>query len=269
MRVLSQASIKGDGAVNEDITGAAAPLAWIFDGATATGPAEIPGADSDAAWLAHRLDRTIRRLATDPAPLPDLAAHLIDDVRRGLADLGLPRDRITPYASGALLRVRDDVADYLLLGDVTLAHHDEAITDPRAAQFAEAAIDLATRYHGEELRHHQRDFERAYVNNPDGYWVFGSHPAAAEHALTGRIPLTEPTLILLATDGLARAVDTFDLAPSWPALIDQLATAGPDAITALITQLRALEHDPARAAIARIKDSDDATGLLLRTDQPA
>src|SRR5262249_47382075 len=276
MQILSLASVKGDGAVNEDTAGVAGSLAWIFDGATATGAPEIPGAGSDAEWLVHRLNGAIQALAgqdTTNIPLTEVASRLVEDVRHGLHGLGLAVDRLTPYASGALLQVRPEWADYLLLGDVTLAfrggQRSKVITDPRAARLALAAIDIATRYQGEELRDRQRQFERTFVNQPGGYWVFGSQPRATKHGVVGRFPLDGSCLALLATDGLARVVEGFALAASWPALLDRLATDGPSSVASMIAQLRALAADPGHPGVARIKKSDDATGLLLRIGGPA
>jgi hypothetical protein len=276
MQILSHASVKGDGAVNEDIAGAAGSMAWIFDGATATGAPAIPGAGSDAEWLVRRLDGAIRGLAgqdTTDVPLTEVASRLIDDVRRGLRELGLTVDRVTPYASGALLRMRPGWADYLVLGDVTLTfragRRSEVVTDPQAARLASAAIDIATRYQGAELRDRQREFERMFVNQPGGYWVFGSQPGAIGHAVAGRFRLDGSCLALLATDGFARVVEGFDLAASWPALVDGLAAGGPGSVASMIARLRMLEADAGHAGVARIKESDDATGLLLRIGEPA
>ena len=276
MQILSFASAKGDGAVNEDTAGVAGSLAWIFDGATATGTPEISGAGSDAKWLVRRLESAVRTLAeqdTTGKPLTEVASDLVEDVRHGLHELGLAVDRLTPYASGALLRVQPGWADYLLLGDVTLAfragQRSEVVTDPRAARLALAAIDIATRYQGEELRARQRQFERTFVNQPGGYWVFGSQPKATEHGVVGRFPLDESCLALLSTDGFSRVVEGFALAASWPALLDRLAADGPSSVASMIAQLRALEADPGHPGVARIKKSDDATGLLLRIGGPA
>lgn len=274
MQILSEASVKGTGAVNEDLAGAEGPLAWIFDGATATGEPAIPDAGSDAEWLVRRLDGAIRRLAGQVAdePLAGLARRLIDDVRRGLEELGLDPDRPTPYASGALLRATPGWVEYLVLGDVTVTlaagRRCEVHTDPDAVRLAEVALDLVARYSGEELRCHQRELERTYVNRPGGYWVFGTQSEAAAHGVSDRIRLDAPGLALLATDGFARIVDGFGLAASWPALLDVLAAGGAGSVRSMIGRLREREADPRHAEVARIKPSDDATAMLLWLGDP-
>jgi hypothetical protein len=269
MEILSYGSVKGDGAVNEDIAGTAGPLAWIFDGATATGPQIIPAVGSDAEWLAHRLDSTMHELASDEdtagLPLRELAGRLIADVRHGLSEYDLPPDSLTPYAPGALLRSRPGRVEYLLLGDVTIAFHcgdrTEVIVDERATRMAAAATDLAHNHHGDDLRRRQQEFERTYVNQPAGYWVFGSEPAAATNAILGHFDIHQPGLALLATDGFARIVELFHLAPSWRDLIDTLAS-DKDSVTSMIDMLRTAEAGQNNGD--RIKNSDDATALLLR-----
>jgi hypothetical protein len=50
---------------------------------------------------------------------------------------------------------------------------------------------------------------RSRLNQPDGYWMLGIDPRAAEHMAQYVVALDGPTTVLLASDGLWRLIDHF------------------------------------------------------------
>lgn len=188
------------------------------------------------------------------------------DQHRSTCDLDHPA---TPSAAVAILRLSGGLLDYLVLGDTTIVMQRgdslAVITDDRVNRTAVAertAADLLPVGSPEkaEALLAMKHAELAVRNRPGGYWVAAADPAVVEHAIVGRVPVGEVRQVVMLSDGAARAVDAFDLL-DWPAVLDLLATDGPDE---LITRVRSVERsDPAGARWPRNKTSDDATAVYL------
>lgn len=100
-------------------------------------------------------------------------------------------------------------------------------------------------------------------NTPGGHvWTLGVRAEAAEHLVVETCAIERPMLALLATDGLTELVDNYG-AYDGPGLLRAAAEKG---LSALAAQLRHIEQelDPDGARYPRFKQSDDATGVLLR-----
>lgn len=166
-----------------------------------------------------------------------------------------------------MLRLRDTALEYLVLGDVTVlidtADGIQVITDDRVDKTARAEREEADRHPfgsaGKQaalLR--MKHAELAARNQPGGYWVAAADPFAAQHAITGEIPLDNVRRVAVLTDGAARLVVLFGLL-DWPDVLDVLEQSGP---TELIRRVRAIEGaDPSCMKWARNKRSDDATAV--------
>ncbi|GAA2438745.1 hypothetical protein GCM10010421_31160 [Streptomyces glaucus] len=103
-----------------------------------------------------------------------------------------------------------------------------------------------------------RDALTSLRNRPDGFWIAGPDPLAAEHALTGTVALDSLASVTLLSDGATRLVDRFGLA-SWDEALAVLDSAGPDE---LIRRTREAEDsDPDGRRWPRGKAHDDATVL--------
>ncbi|MFE9695167.1 hypothetical protein [Micromonospora sp. NPDC005806] len=63
-----------------------------------------------------------------------------------------------------------------------------------------------------------RHAELAARHQPGGYWVAAADPFAAQHAITGEVPLVSVRRVAVLTDGAARLVALFD----WPDVLDVL-----------------------------------------------
>lgn len=250
---------------NEDWALAAAGLAVILDGATAR---TDTGCIHGVAWYAHQLGAAI--VANSSTPSTDLSAGLADAIERVAAmhpscDLSHPG---TPSAAVGIVRVVDDVLEYLVLGDVTIALHGPSdltlISDDRVSQTAqpdraeaeilpigspEKAAALLRMKHG----------ELAARNREGGYWVSANDPGAARHALVGVAQTQDLSQVALLTDGAARVAD-FGL-EKWEGI---LAAAATGAAARLIADLRRAERkDPTGTRWPRNKGSDDATLIFM------
>ncbi|BFO22352.1 hypothetical protein SHKM778_87400 [Streptomyces sp. KM77-8] len=103
-----------------------------------------------------------------------------------------------------------------------------------------------------------RDVLTGLRNRPGGFWIAGPDPRAAEHALTGTVPLESLASVTLLSDGATRLVDRFQLA-DWRQILAVLDFFGPDE---LIRRVREAEAgDPDGRRWPRGKARDDATVL--------
>ncbi|SCE72817.1 Protein phosphatase 2C [Micromonospora purpureochromogenes] len=224
MRVATASEAGNPKSPNEDWAMASESLIVVLDGATArTGT----GCSHGIAWYSAKLGSALAGLAADRDS--ELANALMYGIRftadqhRDTCDLSHPG---TPSAATAMLRLKDTALEYLVLGDVTVL------------------IDTAD---GIQV-----------INQPGGYWVAAADPFAAQHAITGEVPLDNVRRVDVLTDGAARLVALFGLL-DWPDVLEVLEQNGP---TELIRRVRAIEAaDPSCMKWARNKRSDDATAV--------
>jgi hypothetical protein len=157
-----------------------------------------------------------------------------------------------------------------VLGDSTfvIQHPDDtctAITDDRRAQVATAK----RQEYRERLRNGggyvQRlaglqAAQRLVRNQPGGYWIAESDPAAATQATSRTVPLDQVQALLLLTDGAAAGVMTHGAPKTWPELVRQVDSAG---ARHLLDGLHELEEtDPAGRRWPRSKPHDDKTAIF-------
>jgi hypothetical protein len=254
----------------EDWAGATPTVAVVLDGVTA--PADLEtGCIHTTPWFVHNLGTRLLQLAApgENLNLRTLLARAIEDVAALHADTCDLEHPGTPSATVAMLRIDPDadVAEYLVLADAVavLDNGDEvtAVSDQRVEQVASAERAAAREKqfgapgHADLMRLLVTE-QRQHRNRERGYWVAGTDPEAASHAITGAcINVRRATLM---TDGAAALVSDYKIT-DWPGLLDILDTTGP---AALISQVRqAEESDPAGERWPRYKASDDATVIYL------
>jgi hypothetical protein len=248
----SFATNAGAGAeANEDAVVAGADFALVLDGATAE-PDTDSGCLHGVRWFTTRLAAEVAaRLAVNESaarPLADVGYDAIAAVCASHADSCDLTNPCSPTSTMALVRHRQGLADYFVLGDspVLIGRRDGAtlpVVDGWLARFTGT---------WSQLRHRR--------NVPDGLWIAGNTPAAARHALVGTVPTAQLADVALLSDGATRLVDRYGW--SWQ---DLLATLRRDGPAGLIDLTRAAERDtPSGRFIG--KRHDDATAVLCRFD---
>ncbi|GAA2562396.1 protein phosphatase 2C domain-containing protein [Winogradskya consettensis] len=232
------------GRVNEDFTGAVPGAAVLIDGAG------IPGAESvcrhGVSWYATRLGGTLLgllALARDQ-PLRAVLADAIEQVtseHRHSCDV---TDPISPSASVAVVRVSEDLAEYLVLGD-SYAVLDRAhgtplvITDRREVTISRAyQAKLETVPEGSADHHRILRDLRANRNQPGGFWLAKDDPGAADEAITGSSPVRGLRGVALLSNGASRIVDRFGQA-SWEEMMAVLRSSGPLEVIARVRRAEA------------------------------
>jgi hypothetical protein len=259
------------GGPNEDYAFAVPGLVGVLDGVTV-----LEGMDTGCvhgpAWYVRMLaGRLISGYAADPlVRLDRLLATAICQVSHahgGECDLTHPG---TPASTVCLARYGADRVEYLVLADSPLVYEAggrvEVVTDLRAQQLVGALRErmpvgapAGSPEHASGVRA-LVTAQRGYINTPDGYWIASVEPSAAEHALTGTLPLSGPDAVrrmCLLSDGASRAVDTFDLY-DWPGLLDAMTAHGPARVIA-----RVREAERADQIRIRVKRHDDASAVVV------
>ncbi|MGX6604850.1 hypothetical protein ACWKSP_22380 [Micromonosporaceae bacterium Da 78-11] len=253
--------------LNEDWALVSPGLAVVLDGATAR---TETGCIHGVAWFAHQLGGAI--IAAAALRATNLAGCLGTAIDRVASlhpqcDLANPG---TPSAAVGIVRIVGDNLQYLVLSDIFVClamqgGEQRIITDHRVSETAKAArataagLPIGSPEKTEALREMKRA-ELAARNKPGGYWVAANDPAAAEHAITGSVPLRDIEDVAVMTDGATRIVDPFGLM-EWSGFLRLLREQGP---ASLIRRVRGAEvSDPDGQRWPRNKRSDDATILHL------
>ena len=258
---------------NEDFAAAVPGGLVLLDGAAS--PAGLPsGCSHSVAWYARTLGGLLAGQITNTSQtLADALAASITSVNAlhsGACGLASPH---SPSAAVATVRAHGERLDYLLLSDSTLlvdrpGAEPLALCDNRLDEVhAKLGYPATMPPYGSPERDaamlaHVRDLG-GYRNQPGGFWVASTSPAAAREALTGSLPLADVAAVALLTDGATRIVDVFGLL-AWPHALRVLHDRGP---ADLITRTRGAEaSDPGCVRWPRSKASDDATAAywLLR-----
>jgi hypothetical protein len=255
---------------NEDGVVHRGSVVGVFDGVSAP-----PGMDSGCvhgvAWYVERLTSRLGEAidADETRSLSDLMAAAIVAVRAdhsGLCDLDNPG---TPAATACLVRQRGDQLDYLLLSDCFLVTDDGTdVTVRTDARFREAvesieypdpdALDALARFDEYTRR------KQLLTNTAHGYWIAASNPDAAQHALTGTLPLSGPRAIrraALLTDGTSRAVEIFGLF-GWREMLDLITAKGPQELVGRVREAERAVADLSTVPGLEYKRHDDATVAL-------
>jgi len=253
---------------NEDWFSASPGLVVVLDGATAR---TATGCRHGISWFAARLGSALSDGGAD-LPLSAVLATGIDRVAASHPQCDLGHEG-TPSAAVGMVRLRDSWAEYLVLGDVSVVLDTttgiSVVSDERVSRTAMAERRAADGYPlGSEQKNlalvRMKRVELAGRNRAGGYWIAAADPAAARHALTGRIAAGDLRRFAVLTDGAARIVTLFGEL-SWRELLDAAQRDGPEAV---LRRVRAAERsDPGGVRWPRNKRSDDAT-LAVTTVGP-
>ncbi|MFE1435973.1 integrase [Streptomyces griseoaurantiacus] len=256
---------------NEDFAAVAPGAAVLLDGAGMAG-AET-GCTHGIAWFSSTLGGLLlSSLKARPnRPLTDCLAdsiRLVRSLHEESCDLTY---RASPTSTVVAVRAGAGALEYLVLGDSTLLLADvegkaTALTDRRLDEVGKRlrgpvdALPTGSPEHAAALAEY-RDALTGLRNRPEGFWIAGPDPQAAEHALTATVPLESLESVTLLSDGATRLVDRFELS-NWEETLVALGSSGPDALIRSVREAENGDLDGRRWP--RGKTHDDATVLHWR-----
>jgi hypothetical protein len=230
---------------NEDYAVCGPDWAVLLDGATPLDDVDS-GCIHDVPWLVRRLAAGIVAcLIRDQMPLPDVLAEAIQrtcDAHARSCDLSNPD---SPSSTVAIVRARDEVLDYLVLGD-------SPVILRRGQEIVPIRDDRADHLPGG--RPYSAGLVRRWRNTPGGFWVGSTSERAAREAVTGSAKGVAEAALL--TDGVTRLVERYGA--TWAELFSALeGTGGPDAVIRWVREQEQAAPPPLG------KRHDDATAILV------
>jgi hypothetical protein len=251
---------------NEDAVAATVRTVAVVDGVTAPSGLKT-GCIHGTPWYASNLASRLVSVLTE---LPDV--QLRDALARALSEVAAShRDTCdlssdgTPSGTVAVLRQTDQSLDYLVLSDASVFIETTSgvvtATDKRVEQLVSDLADAAKAapVGTAERKARLDEFvtqQRKLRNVAGGYWLAGAVPEAAQHALTGCVPLDQVRRAAAMTDGASALVDLYGQL-TWEQTPSELAKGGP---AEWIERVRSVERgDPDATTWPRFKRGDDAT----------
>lgn len=235
----------------------------MLDGASAFIKSDVPTTayvDALGAGLMRELDRGSE-------------ASLVEVLRRAIERVAadFPANaEMAPSSTVAIARQQADSVEILVLGDTQIVTPDRTYRDDRIAAIG---ADYRRQYrerlaagHGYDAKHREllrylQGEQLRHRNQLGGYWIAERDPAAAENALTDRLPCQSAPWLVIATDGAYRPLAHLGLA-GWNdiAKVDELALAD------LLRQCHAWEVqvDANGSSLPRAKCQDDKTLAAVR-----
>jgi hypothetical protein len=226
-------------------------------------------------WYVRQLGAALLQQLDTTSSLRECLANAIRDVAASHADTCELTHTGTPSATVAVVREHEGTWDFLVLSDATIVFDCPAglqiVSDDSVETVALAEINASHSSHAGTAEHDERlrdliAAQRRLRNTPEGYWLAGARPEAADHAIVGSIDVADVRRAAVLTDGAARLVEPFHIT-DWNGLLDILSEAGP---RQLLRRVRRTEtSDPDARRWPRYKPSDDATvAYLIPGDAP-
>lgn len=262
--VTVRAATLAGGKKNQDRYAYGDGWAFVLDGASSFAT-EQP--EHDGGWYAERLkDALVDELTSHPDDATtDIVARAIEDAASAHED-----PESCPTSTIAMARWATEMVEVYVLGDSSAVliskEGEEEVTDSRMGSVApEVRASYHSRLaqgHGFDTRHRElleqlQIAQGAARNRPNGYWIAGSDPVAAHHALHKGLPKPGVHTLMLGTDG-ARAGLRYGLIPTWSAIED----ADPNKFLQKIADVE--DSDPLAARWPRSKPSDDKSLLIVK-----
>jgi serine/threonine protein phosphatase PrpC len=261
--VIDSATSKGEGDFNEDLGGATPRRAWVLDGATDVSATIRPDpAISGARWIVERIDQLFRGSHDDLSPgeiFDAIALSLRDEL-----DTDTPVAETVPPACSAGIVTAGSSISAAIVGDIyiyNLAHRDLLATNAfdrnekraaaratmRRSSAAETDAGIASR-------------RLDYLNGRHGQWILGNNPGVSQGVMAREWRANDGDLMLLCTDGFARAVSSYGIFDDWEQISRRaLATS----VGAVVSMIRRHEHDRADPS-EHFKGSDDIFAMIVR-----
>jgi hypothetical protein len=260
---IDEASSKGEGLMNEDLSGSAASSAWMLDGATDVGTTFRPDPRMTGAyWLVHQVDAM---LASDSgeASHGSLLGKVASQVDAKLRRLGLDDSHLPPACSAGIVTLDSPHINVSLVGDVFIfkLEGNRLLSDGRFGRNERKAVQGQV-LGGTDGQLGIAQRRQGYIRGHNDQWILANNPSIGQHITSERWECQTGDHILLATDGFARAVTDYGLFDNWLSLTLAVMRNGAESE---VDRIRAYER-VTRDSRSHFKRADDVCVAMYRVE---
>ena len=265
------------GGFNEDASGWTAHAAWVVDGATALDESS-DWERTSGRWAATAVSYLLtavnangnRSPTSDGLDVVGVIKQVVDDLSGAWGDIVADADAgssefLPPVCSLGMARLTPDLnrLELVTVGDCAIfwqssTGEERVMVDTR---FAADEAEISRRYPNgggtSELISRRLD----YISGRDGLWVLSTNRKVADALQPVLVENPDGDLVLIASDGFARAVELPRYGGSWRDLLFDAAQSG---VASVLEHLREAERRELSSINGKLKTSDDATAVLLR-----
>jgi hypothetical protein len=269
LNIVEAAESPGDSShPSEDRVGWSGNIAWVLDGATDFTNEQTLPARSNVHWLVDTVHQVLSEFAA--RGVKDISTVLLekvaDEVRSALAKYDTSAMRCHPVCSLALLIEHDAYVEFARIGDaVALAATHDGLAEV-STSFFDAREAAAVAEARARAMSKQDIIDAMFARRLDnilgsqGESVFSGYPGVHFNVQRKTVDRTAGTKFLLCTDGLARAVNEYQMYPGWDALLEQ---AEKKSLAYIVSQIRHHESfGTGSRHQEKFKKSDDIAAIL-------
>lgn len=270
---------KGSAKYNEDIVGVTPWGAWVLDGATGLNNKNLVCKESDAKWYVNWWNKYLYKNINKDSSLKEIMIEGIKNIKLEYYSK-IEKSKIekldTPSSSISIIKYRDNIVEYLLLGDCSLhmkiGENTHIIKDRTICKLDKIVydemenLDNLSNLSFEEIKTSVMQTiinNRLKKNTENGYWILEFEEKAIDKAIYGEIKVNQPIDILMASDGFSCISDRYNLINEY----NLLDCAINDGIGVIYSKLRSVEEDDFKTIkFPRFKVKDDSSCVYLNLD---
>ncbi len=279
--IVDTLCIKGNKAL-EDRIGCDSSWLFVIDGASGLTGKKVTDYDSDAAWLADNLKTGLETSLPDfDRPISEILHDIALKLREEYDSYWKKHytsDVDYPSAGVVVMRLKENIIEYLSLGDCTLVIEDKdgelhSICEKNLHILDQKAIDKMVSIQREtgcsmsEAREainplliHNRNLR----NKPEGYWIFDPTGIGVDNARQGVWRANDVKGVTLMSDGFMQLLNTFEFYESFEDLQKNIRNYG---LTELGKKLfEAQDDDSECMSFPRFKLRDDTSAVYATVD---
>ncbi|MFA9423752.1 MAG: hypothetical protein ACERLG_09245 [Sedimentibacter sp.] len=261
---------------NEDVAGINEYGAWLLDGATGLSGANLTCEVSDARWYTKWWDSYLSSNLKNHMPLGEIISNGINqvsvDFKKAINNKSCSKLDY-PSSSIIVLKWHEDSIEYFSLGDspvlIQRKYSMEEITDEKISTLDKKVYNAMKNTIKQQnisawdakpfvlpmIKEH-----RLMLNKENGYWILSFDIKAVSKASQGILKISEPTKILMASDGFSALVDKYNVIEKED-FIMQVENKG---LPLLYEDLRMIEDiDKEGIKYPRFKKCDDASAICF------
>jgi hypothetical protein len=230
----------------------------VIDGGTDIAETVRPDSRvTGARWISDALSEVLGAAGPDEE-VSSILSDFATRVQQSLTAVGHEADGVSPICSVAVVERKGSRLIVSTVGDVTVyvPSRNSEISDSRFGNNEQNGVahDHAT---GASTILGRR---RQYLSGQNGMWVVGNNPFVSEGVTQTVVEASEPTDVIIASDGFTRAIHPYRLFSGWQELYEAMSNEGACAILERIRRFEAKSVSDG----CHYKKRDDASALVVR-----